>query len=81
MCFSICSLSISLTLKFSLLQACMGTAAHRKKIDENDFLASPEFEATLPERLRPFYENRYADNPTGGYIPKFDAWRAVPARL
>ena len=79
--FSICSLSISLTLKFSLLQACMGTAAHRKTIDENDFMASPEFEATLPERLRPAWEARYGENQTGDYVPQFEAWRAVPARL
>ena len=63
------------------IHACMGTAAHRTKVDENDFMASPAFEAKLPERLRPYWRNRYSENPSGEYVPKFDALRAVPARL
>ena len=65
----------------SSIHACMGTAARRTTIDENDFMASPEFEATLPEGLRPAWEARYGENPTGDYVPQFEAWRAVPARL
>ena len=42
------------------IHACMGMAAHRQSVDPNDFMASVEFEKTLPHALRPLWENRYS---------------------
>ena len=46
----------------------MGKAAHRRSIEANDYMASVEFEHTLPDALRPLWENRYAPDAITGRI-------------